>query len=89
MYIDQFWAGVLTTLVTEVAVVLGFYSMQLGEAENEAAEEVNPVAKEAVSAAHLNAGEWMLVEETEFYLKLSNKTTNKRKIVDKFKRARR
>jgi len=24
MYIDQFWAGVLTTLVTEVAVVLGF-----------------------------------------------------------------
>ena len=44
---------------------------------------------EAVSAAHLNAGEWMLVEETEFYLKLSNKTTNKRKIVDKFKRARR
>lgn len=24
MYIDQFWAGVLTTLVTEVVVVLGF-----------------------------------------------------------------
>lgn len=24
MYIDQFWAGVLTTLVIEVAVVLGF-----------------------------------------------------------------
>lgn len=45
--------------------------------------------KEAVSAAHLNASEWMLVEETEFYLKLINKSTNKRKIVDKFKRMRR
>lgn len=45
--------------------------------------------KEAVSAAHLNASEWMLVEEKEFYLKLINKVTNKRKIVDKFKRARR
>ena len=45
--------------------------------------------KEAVSAAHLNVSEWMLVEEKEFYLKLINKVTNKRKIVDKFKRARR
>ena len=45
--------------------------------------------KEAVSAAYLNASEWMLVEEKEFYLKLINKVTNKRKIVDKFKRARR
>ena len=45
--------------------------------------------KKAVSAAHLNTSEWMLVEETEFYLKLINKTTNKRKIVDKFKKMRR
>ena len=45
--------------------------------------------KEAVSAAYLNASEWMLVDEKELYLKLINKVTNKRKIVDKFKRARR
>ncbi len=45
--------------------------------------------KEAVSASYLNTNEWMLVEETEFYLKLINKVTNKRKIVDKFKRMRR
>lgn len=44
--------------------------------------------KEAVSAAYLNASEWMLVEETEFYLKIIGKTTKKRKIVDKFKRMR-
>lgn len=45
--------------------------------------------KEAVSASYLNTNEWMLVEETEFYLKLINKFTNKRKIVDKFKRMER
>ena len=35
--------------------------------------------KEACSAHHLNAEHWLLVEETEFYLKLINKETGSRK----------
>lgn len=33
--------------------------------------------KIAVSAAGLNAENWMLVEQTEFYLKIINKTSGK------------
>lgn len=33
--------------------------------------------KIAVSAAGLNAENWMLVEQTEFYLKITNKTSGK------------
>lgn len=40
--------------------------------------------KECLSAHHLNAENWMLVEETEFYLKIINKQTGARKTVDKF-----
>jgi hypothetical protein len=40
--------------------------------------------KEACSAHHLNAEHWLLVEETEFYLKLINKETGSRKTIDKF-----
>lgn len=40
--------------------------------------------KQALSAVHLNAKEWMLIEETDFYLKVINKTTGQRKSVDKF-----
>lgn len=45
--------------------------------------------KECVTAHHLNADDWMLVEETEFYLKIINKTTKKIKMVDKFRREKR
>ncbi len=44
--------------------------------------------KECLSAHYLNAGNWMLVEETEFYLKIINKQTGKIRSVDKFKRAK-
>lgn len=40
--------------------------------------------KECLSAHHLNAENWMLIEETEFYLKIINKQTGVKKIVDKF-----
>ena len=40
--------------------------------------------KECLSAHHLNAENWMLVEETEFYLKIINKQTGVKKMVDKF-----
>lgn len=40
--------------------------------------------KEACSAHYLNADHWLLVEETEFYLKLINKTTGSRRTIDKF-----
>ena len=39
--------------------------------------------KECLSANHMNADEWMLVEETDFYLKVIHKTTGQRKSVDK------
>lgn len=42
--------------------------------------------KECLSAHHLIASNWMLVEETEFYLKIINKNTGSRRIVDKFRR---
>lgn len=44
--------------------------------------------KECLSAHYLNAENWMLVEETDFYLKIINKHTGKVRSVDKFKRAK-
>ena len=40
--------------------------------------------KECLSAHHLNTENWMLVEETEFYLKIINKQTGVKKMIDKF-----
>lgn len=40
--------------------------------------------KQIVAANGLNAGNWMLAEETDFYLKLINKETGKKRAVDKF-----
>lgn len=40
--------------------------------------------KECLTAHHLNSQDWMLIEETDFYLKIINKQTEKRKSVDKF-----
>lgn len=45
--------------------------------------------KEACSAHRLNAEHWLLVEETEFYLKLINKETGSRKTIDKFAKIKR
>ena len=42
--------------------------------------------KECMTAHHLNANDWMVAEETEFYLKLVNKNTGARKMIDKFRR---
>lgn len=42
--------------------------------------------KECLSAHYLNANNWMLIEETEFYLKIINKETGKTKMVDKFRK---
>ena len=43
--------------------------------------------KECLSAHHLRADNWMLVEETEFYLKVIHKQTNKIRMLDKFRKA--
>lgn len=45
--------------------------------------------KECLTAHYLNAEDWMLIEETEFYLKVINKITEERKILDKFRRMKR
>lgn len=42
--------------------------------------------KECLSAHHLNADNWALVEEADFYLKIINKQTGTRRSVDKFRR---
>lgn len=42
--------------------------------------------KECLSAHHLKADDWMLAEETYFYLKIVNKNTGAMKSVDKFRR---
>lgn len=44
--------------------------------------------KMCVSAHHLRPDKWMLVEETEFYLKIVHKETGTRRTIDKFRRAK-
>lgn len=41
-----------------------------------------------VSAHYLNANDWMLVDETEFYYKIINKNTGVIKSIDKFRKVR-
>lgn len=40
--------------------------------------------KIAVSAAGINAKNWMLVEQTEFYLKIIHKTSGKTRRIDRY-----
>lgn len=40
--------------------------------------------KIAVSAAGLNAENWMFVEQTEFYLKIIHKTSGKMRRIDRY-----
>lgn len=42
--------------------------------------------KECLSANRLKADNWMLLEETDFYLKIVNKATGKKRTLDKFRR---
>ena len=52
-------------------------------------KRLNRAQKECLSAHHLVADNWALVEETEFYLKVINKDTGARKTLDKFRREKR
>lgn len=45
--------------------------------------------KECLSAHHLKVDDWLILEETEFYLKIINTKTKKTKHVDKFRREKR
>lgn len=45
--------------------------------------------KECLSAHRLMPDDWQLLEETEFYLKIINKRTQRTKMVDKFLREKR
>lgn len=40
--------------------------------------------KMAVSAAGLNADNWALIEQTEFYLKIVHKTSGKTRRIDRY-----
>ncbi len=44
--------------------------------------------KMCVSAHYLNARDWMLVEETEFYYRIINKKTGAIRSIDKFRKRR-
>lgn len=50
------------------------------------AKKLTQQQKECLSAHHLKADDWALVEETDFYLKIIIKQTGARKSVDKFRR---
>lgn len=45
--------------------------------------------KECLSAHHLNADKWRLVEELDFYIKVINVETGQTKMLDKFRRDKR
>ena len=45
--------------------------------------------KECISAHYLKCEDWLVEEETEFYLKISNKKTGSKKSIDKFRRGKR
>ena len=45
--------------------------------------------KEIVSSHYLNAKEWSLVFETEFYLKIVHKASGEKRIIDKFRKSKR
>lgn len=49
-------------------------------------KKLTRLQKECLSAYRLNAKNWALVEETDFYLKIVNKQTGARKTLDKFRR---
>lgn len=42
--------------------------------------------KECLSAYHLSAKNWSLIEETDFYLKIVNKQTGTKRTIDKYRR---
>lgn len=44
--------------------------------------------KEIINSHGLNANNWMIQKESEFYLYLINKESGKQRIIDKFKRGK-
>ena len=44
--------------------------------------------KECLTENYLKADDWMLIKETEFYLKIIHKKTNERRSIDKFRKAK-
>ena len=47
-------------------------------------KKLTRVQKQCLSAHNLIADNWMLIEETDFYLKVINKKTGSKKSIDKF-----
>lgn len=45
--------------------------------------------KETLSAHYLKANDWLMAEETEFYLKVVNKRDGRKKTLDKFRQEKR
>ncbi len=55
---------------------------------HETTEKAHAATEKCLSAHYLKPDNWILIEETEFYLKIINKATGARKSVDKFTRLR-
>ena len=83
MYVDPFWfgfgigvvAGILGTLIFALLI------SKKRQVTMKQPKKLTKEQKQAVSAYHLNAKNWMLVEEMGEYLKIINKDTGKTKII--------
>ena len=88
MYVDPFWfgfgigvvAGILGTLIFALLI------SKKRQVTMKQPKKLTKEQKQAVSAYHLNAKNWMLVEEMGEYLKIINKDTGKTKIIDRNRR---
>ena len=88
MYVDPFWfgfgigvvAGILGTLIFALLI------SKKRQVTMKQPKKLTKEQKQAVSAYHLNAKNWMLLEEMGEYLKIINKETGKTKIIDRNRR---
>ena len=88
MYVDPFYFGLGTGFVLGILGTL-IFALLISKKRQVTMKQPKKLTKEqkqAVSAYHLNAKNWMLVEEMGEYLKIINKETGKTKIIDRNRR---
>ena len=88
MYIDPFYFGLVTGFVLGIigTIIFALLISKKRQVTMKQPKKLTKEQKQAVSAYHLNAKNWMLVEEMGEYLKIINKETGKTKIIDRNRR---